>query len=213
MLLFGILVANYKTEEICLIAFCWQENGASMQIYSDDLESFNALYQEHSAKVYFNILRMVKDPEAAQEILQDIFVKVWEKRGLIQPGKPWAPYLYQVAKHAVYDYFRRAVVVRKAEAHLKAEDDESYSHIEEDIYFKESHKLLWKAIGKLSPQRKQVYTLCKIEGKSYCETSRILGISVSTVSDHMLKANRFIRSELVASEVFTTLLIILSINQ
>lgn len=182
-----------------------------MHIYSNDLESFNLLYEEYSAKVYLNILRMVKDPEVAHEILQDVFVKLWEKRHLIEEGKPWSPYLFQIAKHSVYDYFRRLEVQRKAEAQIKIEDD-SYSHVEESVFFKEGYVLLWRAINKLSPQRKQVYTLCKIEGKSYSEASRILGISESTVSDHILKANRFIRAELIASDVLVTLVLLLLLS-
>ncbi len=175
--------------------------------YSEDLKSFNALYEKYSARTYGNILKMVKDPETAQELLQDIFVKFWEKRSLIEPGKPWGPYLFQVAKHHVYDHFRKEALSRKLEAYLETSNAETYTHIEEELIYKESHKLLWTAIEKLSPQRKQVYTLCKIEGKSYFEISRLLGISTSTVSDHMLKANRFIRSQLLASELFVALVI------
>ncbi len=179
--------------------------------YLKERQSFNALYEEYSARIYGNVLKMVKDPETAQELLQDIFVKVWEKRGLITPGRPWGPYLFQIARNHVCDYFRKEASNKKLEAHLMAANNEAYTHIEEEIIYKESQQLLWRAIEKLSPQRRQVFTLCRIEGKSYFEISHLLGISTSTVSDHMLKASRFIRSELLTSEAYIALVFMLSL--
>jgi DNA-directed RNA polymerase specialized sigma24 family protein len=58
---------------------------------------------------------------------------------------------------------------------------------------KEAREFLMKAVDQLSPQRKLVFTCCKLEGKSYEETSRELGISIATVNSHMTQSLRFIR--------------------
>ena len=70
---------------------------------------------------------------------------------------------------------------------------EEYEHIETMIHKKENDLLLQKAIDSLSPQRQQVFRLIKLDNKSYEEVSRQLGISVSTISDHIVKANKAIR--------------------
>jgi RNA polymerase sigma-70 factor (family 1) len=163
--------------------------------------AFNEVYNLYSAKIYANILKMVKDPDLAQELLQDVFVKLWEKRKLIDPEKPIEPYLYQIAKNHVCDHFRKGSADKKVIAYLTAVTSESYSHIEEDLMYKESVQQYLTALDQLPPKRRRVFTLCKIEGKSYFEVSNLMGISPSTVSDHLLKANAKIRDYMASSEI------------
>lgn len=179
-----------------------------MAIYQlKDEHSFNEVYNLYSAKIYANILKMVKDPDLAQELLQDVFVKLWEKRTLIDPEKPIEPYLYQIAKNHVYDHFRKGSADKKLMAYLTAINSESYSHIEEDLMYKESVQQYLTALEQLSPKRRRVFTLCKIEGKSYFEVSNLMGISSSTVSDHLLKANSKIRDYMTSSEIIGLILV------
>ncbi|WP_316814001.1 RNA polymerase sigma-70 factor [Pedobacter heparinus] len=171
-----------------------------IKLTNHDHHSFHELYDRFSTQLYANILRMVRDPDLAQEILQDVFVKVWEKRGLIDPEKPFPAYLFQISRNMVYDHFRKLAQEKKLETHLLANGTDTYTHIEEELIFKESNQLFLDAVDKLSPQRKQVFTLCKLEGKSYSEVSNLLQISTSTVSDHLLKSNKFIKAQLLLSD-------------
>lgn len=104
-----------------------------------------------------------------------------------------------------YDHFRKVAIDRKLENYLLSVTDETYSHIEEELVYKESNQLFLDAVAKLSPQRKQVFTLCKMEGKSYHEVSNLLNISTSTISDHLLKSNKFIRAQMLISEVLISI--------
>ena len=171
-----------------------------IKLINHDHRSFHELYNRFSVQLYANILRMVRDRDLAQEILQDVFVKVWEKRHLIDLEKSFTSYLFQIAKNQVYDHFRKLALSKKLENHLVANTTDSYSHIEEELNYKESNQLFLDAVAKLSPQRKQVFTLCKIEGKSYHEVGDLLHISTSTVSDHLLKSNKFIKAQMLISD-------------
>lgn len=171
-----------------------------IKLTNHDHRSFHELYNRFSVQLYANILRMVGDRDLAQEILQDVFVKVWEKRGLIDSEKPFTAYLFQIARNMVYDHFRKLALEKKLGLHLAANGNEAYSHIEEELIFKESTQLFLGAVDKLSPQRKQVFTLCKLEGKSYHEVGNLLHISTSTVSDHLLKSNKFIKAQMLISD-------------
>ncbi|RDC55251.1 hypothetical protein DU508_16875 [Pedobacter chinensis] len=88
-------------------------------------------------------------------------------------------------------------------AYMSANNSELYTHIEEDLFAKENKELLQKVIDKLPPQRKKVFTLFRLEGKSYEEISNLLGISPSIVSDHLLKANRFIKAEILSALILS----------
>ena len=82
------------------------------------------------------------------------------------------------------------------EAELIALSTVNYMALEEFVANDEKSVLLQNAINKLPPQRQQVFRLCKLEGKSYKEVSELLGISLSTISDHIVKATKSIRNDL-----------------
>jgi len=84
---------------------------------------------------------------------------------------------------------------------------EFYSHSEEDLDFKESKEVLQTAVNTLPPQCRQVYTLSKLEGKRHQEISQQLGISISTVNNHMVKANKVVRSFLFHNRDLTIIFI------
>jgi RNA polymerase sigma-70 factor (ECF subfamily) len=69
--------------------------------------------------------------------------------------------------------------------------------IEESIINKESSGILYNAIELLPPKRKLIFRLCKVEGKTYAQVSLQLGISLSTISDHIVKANFFIKTQII----------------
>jgi len=72
-----------------------------------------------------------------------------------------------------------------------------FDSIDEDVINKESSAILYHAIEQLPPKRKLIFRLCKVEGKSYEEVGLQLGISPSTISDHIVKANLFIKDQII----------------
>ena len=156
-------------------------------------QAFEKIYNSYSPRLFGNIFRMVKSESTAEEILQDTFLKIWHNRASIDLDKSFRSYLFRIAENKVYDFFRKATRDKKIRAQLFVIATEEYEHIEEMIYQKENALLLRKAIESLSPQRQQVFRSIKLENKSYEEVSRLLGISVSTISDHIVKATKAIR--------------------
>lgn len=174
--------------------------------------AFEQLYRIYSKRIFINTLKMVKDEDEAQEILQDVFIRIWKNRENIDTGKTFQSYLFSVAQNLVRDFFRRAALDRKMQAVLIAQSTELYDHIESNLYFKESTALLESAIEALPLQRQRIYTLCKIEGKSYDEVAEIMGITVSTVGNQLVKANRSVKEYFYASQNYIAILAALLIG-
>ncbi len=172
----------------------FDEAGLLILLQKGDIKAFEKLYFFYSRKLYGNILKMVKSTEIAEEILQELFQRVWERRKNIDTTKSFKSYLFTIARHLVYDFLHLQVKQRGLEAHLVETSTSSYQHIDNEIEFKETNSIIANGIRRLPPQRRHVYVLCKIQGKSYEDVSRILGISTSTISDHIVKATKFIRS-------------------
>lgn len=156
-------------------------------------QAFEKIYNGYSSPLFGNIYRMVKSESTTQEILQDTFLKIWYNRASIDLDKSFRSDLFRFAENKVYDFFRKATRDKKIRAPLFAVATEEYEHIEEMIYKKENALLLRKAIESLSPQHQQVFRLIKLDNKNYEAVSRLLGLTVSTISDHIVKATKAIR--------------------
>jgi len=159
--------------------------------------AFTFLYNRYSGKLYTRILRIVKCEETAKEILQDIFMKVWELRSRTDSERSFRSYIYRIAENRIFDHFRKAARDKRLANQLIASAMTFYSPVEDAALGSDNLQLVQKAIDQLPPVRKQVFTLCKLEGKTYEEISVLLSISTSTVSDHIVKANRALKNYLL----------------
>lgn len=158
--------------------------------------AFTQIYNQYSKALFFKMLRMTGDEEIAKELLQDLFLKLWENRRLIDPSKSFKSYLYTIGVNLVYDYFRKEARNKQLSAQLLAMAVDYDLQTEELMIGQENITIIRKAMDQLSPQRKKVYMLCKLEGKSYAEVSTELQISTSTIHDHIVKANVVIKKYL-----------------
>ncbi len=158
-------------------------------------DAFFVMYERYKERIYVNMIKIVRSERVAEELLQDVFLKVWDQRAAIDPLLSFQAYLFRISSNLAIDFYRRAAKQRMIEA-LSVTGPQAYDHVEQYIDFKEAEVLLGEAIGKLPPQRQRIFRLCRIEGKSYEEVADLLGVSRGTVQDHMVKANRFLREML-----------------
>jgi RNA polymerase sigma-70 factor (ECF subfamily) len=174
----------------------WTDIGLLHELQQGNECAFTDLYHQHSKTLYRKILRMVNDEEIAKELLQDLFMRLWENREKVDASKSFRSYLYTIAVNLVYDYFRKAAKQKEVESHLLAMAVDHFTDFEDALVAKENIQLINDVINKLSPQRKKIFMLCKVDGKSYEEVSKELNISKSTIHDHIVKANHVIKDYL-----------------
>ncbi|MBB2951505.1 MULTISPECIES: RNA polymerase sigma factor [Sphingobacterium] len=158
-----------------------------------DLASFNAIYFQYSPKIYVRLIKLVKDPVVAEEILQDVFTKVWVNRAKIDPTKGFTSFLNHISDNLAIDFFRKVQRDKSLQMELWVSAVELYYHTEEHIYLKDTQDILAKAIDSLSPKRKEILILNKFHEKSYKEIAEELDISVSTVSNQLVSALKDIK--------------------
>src|SRR5690606_30163719 len=102
------------------------------------------LYNKYSNRIYNMLLKLTHSSELADELLQDTFVILWNKRSDIDTDQSVKSWLYKVAQNEVYQLYRKIARDRKLQEHVVLTFVESYSHTEESIYYKESQELLEK---------------------------------------------------------------------
>lgn len=164
------------------------------QVRESDVKAFEHIYNIYSSRLYGSIFKIVKSASVTEELLQDTFQRIWEHRKTIDIDRSFKSYLFTIARNLVYDYFNKASRQKLVERYLQAKEENTLRGFRHQLEEKESELLLERAVHQLPPQRKLVYTLCKIEGKSYEDVSKALGISVSTISDHIVKATKSIKA-------------------
>lgn len=193
-----------------------ERHNASLSVTSDDdlliglrqgdKNAFAELYRRYSGRIYGNILKLVKNLDTAEELLQDVFVKLWEKRESIRIDTSFQAYLFVVSKHLVYNFMRGLAIERRLFSEPPPGYEVRYQHVEEEVVERELLVAYESAIDALPPQRQRIYRLCKLEGRSYEEVGNMLGISAATINDHIVKATRFIKGRLIQSHVWVWVL-------
>ena len=182
-----ILVENIAEKELLL------------KLSNGEEQAFDELYQIYSLRIYRKLLKMVKVQVLADELTQDVFVKVWTKRHQIDPDQSFRSYLFSIAKNLVYDSYRKISRDGLLTAQVKLISTEFYTHTEEAIYYKQTQQLIQEAIDLLPPQQKRVFQACKIEGRSYDDVAKELNISNSTVNNHIVAATKTVAAYLKKS--------------
>ncbi|UKJ06765.1 RNA polymerase sigma factor [Solitalea lacus] len=164
-----------------------------IKLKEGDESAFTALYKAYSKPLYLRILRMVKNAEDAEELLQELFIKLWNNRETIDLEKSFQSYMYTIAQNLVYNFFRKVANDQTLINSLVANTMDYCLDAQELLENKEKSLLLQRAIDQLTTQQKRVFQLCKIEDKSYAETAELLGISIATVNSHMTKSLQSIK--------------------
>jgi len=176
-----------------------QEKSQLIKLKAGDEKAFDYFYKLYSLSIYRKLLKMVKVEFLAGDLLQNVFIKLWDKRELIDPDYCLKAYLYQIAQNSVYDFYRNLAREEKLQTEVKNRMTELVSEVEEKLAYRETQELLTNAIEQLPPQQQMVFRLCKLEGKSYEEVSELLGISKSTINGHIVKATKKVKTALLAS--------------
>lgn len=173
------------------------------QLKAGDKLAFTRLYDLYSRPLYLNLLKLLKSELAAEEILQDIFLIIWEKREAISINYSFKSYMFRIAENKTHDFFRKLKRDQKLHDYIREVSSGEYADVEDKILHAEEATLLNEAMENLPSRRKEVFYLCKIQGKSYLEVSRLLGISTSTINDHVVKATRTIRDFILSNNGMT----------
>jgi len=178
-------------------------------LHHGDMQAFDILYHRYSQIIYANILKFLKDETTAEDLLQDVFLRIWENRSKIDPEQSFAAFLFTCSRNITFNFKRRLKLEMESEIHLAYGVVESENTIDKVLDSKEALVLVEELLSRLPKQRQKIFRLSKLEGKSYQEIAEEMGISIATVRDHIVKANKFIRSGALQDSGFSSLLLAL----
>lgn len=169
-----------------------------MQVLSDDEQAFKALFDRYRVRLYQYIFKIVKSREVAEELVMDVFLKLWLARDMMSQIENLDGFLFRVAYNKSIDFFR-AVAKDKQFTDLLLEKIQipSECYADAPLHMREYETKLRQAVNLLPPQRKKIFNLSWEEQLTNAQIAEKLGISKNTVANTMVEARQFIKSYLL----------------
>jgi RNA polymerase sigma-70 factor (ECF subfamily) len=172
-----------------------QELIVAMQAGSE--QAFTELYRHFSPRLYMNIHAMVRDNGLAEELVQELFTRIWQKRDSPGISENFTGYMYRIAQNLVYDLFRKLQRDRKLQEIFKLGAGDHYEiPVEQKLYQQQLSALLQRAIEQLPRQQKRAYQLVRLEGHTYKMAAAEMGVSPLTIKEYLTAANKSIRTQI-----------------
>lgn len=156
-------------------------------------DAFKELFMEYFPKVKYFIAHLVKSESIAEELSQDVFMKIWEYRERLGVVESFNSYVYRMAKNTALNHLRHKYF---EEVYLEDYEVPPSPTIEEDLYAHEIELLEQLTVAHMPAQRKTIYEMSRKEGLTYEEIANRLGISRKTVENHINLALKDIRKTL-----------------
>lgn len=163
----------------------------------NDRDAFDALYQLHHQAVYRNICKLIPRQDVVEDLLQEVFLALWEHRATLRANKEVVSWLFVVSYNKSVTWLKKNIRESLVLQHAPVWDmtpDESQA--QEELYATQLQALN-QAVEQLPLRKKQAFRLCRLEGRTYEEAGNILGISAATAKEYVKSAAQLIRSQLV----------------
>ena len=163
-------------------------------LIQNDEAAFSELYIRFKDRLFYFCLNLLKSKEEANDIVQEIFIRIWEVRNFINPDLSFSSFLYTMARNRILNYFRDVDIDEKVKSILAQRTPMEDNSIESDLIYTEYQIILKEAIEALPPQRKKIFNMSREDNLTHKEIAAQLGISVNTVQEHISEALRFIKN-------------------
>lgn len=172
------------------------EKQITLKVIEGNHEAFAQLYDLYAKKIYYFALRFMISKEDAENVTQEVFVKLWETRDRLDVNLSLSSYLFTIARNTIFNIHRKRVNEIAYLEHLGKYLEKNQVRLENEIIFRDIQNQLEKLINELPPQRKKVFELSRKQGLSHKEISEELKISEKTIETHIRLALKTIRDGL-----------------
>lgn len=164
-----------------------------------DKAAFTKIFEYYEPRIYPFILKITRSEVSAEEIVQELFIKLWTGREGLAKIQNHRSYIFRMASNRTANYLRDLAkntrLVQNAAGKMVVERNTT----EEAIDYKYTRRVINKVIEQLPAQQKRVYELSRQQGLSAEEISQQMGIAEKTVKNHLTEALKFIRTKLEQS--------------
>ncbi len=163
------------------------------RLKAGDMDAFELLYQKYIGKVWNFVHTLLQDKSLADDISQNVFMKLWEKREYLNEERKLSAYIFTIAKHFVYKQTEKMVLhgkyIAATQTRLTLLDNSSIEEL--DARFMTNY--INDILVQLPASRREIFVMSKLQGLSNKEIAQRLGIAEKTVETQLYRANNFVK--------------------
>lgn len=178
------------------------------QLIAGDAESFRKIYEYYQGKVFLFAFRLTKSKLDAEEVVQEVFVRLWEKREKIKIEKNLNNYVLTITKNLILDGLKKAAYDKTMQQRIYENMQVLQDASVDQLIEKEFARFYQQAIDRLSPRQKVVFILSREEELTYDEIAEKLGVSKNTVRNQMSDSLKSIREYLASHPDIALILLV-----
>lgn len=191
-----------------------EEQSLVQKMVLGDEFAFKILFEKYKNPLYNFSLKLTKSEDLAEEIVHDVFLKVWRLKEQINPDLSFHALLYKITKNESLNFLKKAASDLSLKRRLLLYFEKFHNETEDYVIYSDYEDIAMKAIRLLPPQQQLVYKLSRLDGKSHEEISEELQLSKGTVKNHMGLALKFIKKYLslhtdIVPSIFLTFCLLL----
>ncbi|NLN31171.1 MAG: RNA polymerase sigma-70 factor [Bacteroidales bacterium] len=176
------------------------------RLHKGDVEAFDLVYEKYAGKLYSFGLKYLHSAEESEELVQMVFVKIWENHKKLNKELSFKSYLFTIAYNDICKLFRQRNYMQKFISDALYENSPSSTETEEKIDYQSTLNRVLQIVEKLPQRQKEIFKKSKLEGKSAREIARELKLSPGTIDNYVSASVRFIKKHLDNEDLALVLL-------
>jgi len=169
-----------------------------IRVSRGDGKAFRELVDHYWWPVYYNVLTLTKNAATAEELTQDIFLKLWSKREQLAEIRDFMNFVFVIGRNQVLSAMKRKIL--GTEPHLPEDLAETNNLPELSLEYKETWRAVLRAIDSMPAKQQQVFRMSRIEGMTNNEIAERTGLSLSAVKWHIVAGLNTLRIFLASQE-------------
>lgn len=168
----------------------------AVKVRAGNQKAFRELYDRYHVQMYYIAKKYVKSSSLAEDAVQDIFVKLWEKRDRIDEAKSIKGFLFTMLRNHVLNMIRDRKEEIVSISGIESKKLPRQNLTEDELVYKEYHEIVQKGLNELSDRKREVFELRTLKGHSNSEVAKLLNINIRTVKTHFYNSSKFMREYL-----------------
>lgn len=166
------------------------------RLQQGDKEAFELIFNEYKEKLYYFSLSYLHSSSETEEVIQNVFISLWENRQLVKDQGTLKSFLYKITVNLIYNYFKHQAVHQKYLNHISFMNMLEDDHSQQTIFYNDLKDIIDALIENLPLRQQLIFKLSRHVGLSHSEIASRLGLSLRSVENQIYRAIKYIKENL-----------------
>lgn len=179
------------------------------KIKSGEKNAYQELFERYAPRIYQFSLSYLKNKSDSEELVQDVFLKIWEKRETLDQSKNIKAFIFKIAVNTIYDFIRRKNIESAYKEFAGSNFESQHDSTWHQVIFDEMVDNLDVLVGQMPQERQKIFRLSREDGLTNEEIALKLNLSIRTVENQLYRAISFLKKHFRTDSLLTMLFLYL----